>query len=225
MERSYRLSFGEFQRGVTFIDTGNIADEKTFIFMTDGQMSGHLTEALSQAAASMRKRFILVGLDSDQQIRSQEYLSNHEDPRYRIHEKVFRQVLPTLTSELYAAAITRQNTILLGFSNGASYVLSLGLRHPTEFNQLVLFSPARDSNHLDLIKAAQDRLLVFIAVGDQPSNRIFEKYSKSIAKSLKVRGNQVSLESQPFGHSVEHVIDVLPHALLRINEMSNREAS
>ena len=105
------------------------------------------------------------------------------------------------------SAIDRSHIVLLGFSDGASYALALGLANPRLFGAVVALSPGST--------LAPDRLdssqRLFVAHGRSDSILSFANTSNTIVPELRRRGASVTF--RPFAG--DHEIDpkILDEAL------------
>ena len=104
-------------------------------------------------------------------------------------------------------AIDRSRIVLLGFSDGASYALSLGTANPRLFSAVVAFSPG-SALAPDRIDPAQQ---LFVAHGRSDSMLPFANTADRLVPALRQRGGAVTF--RPFAG--DHRIDprVLDEAL------------
>ena len=102
-----------------------------------------------------------------------------------------RRIDRDLTALFAAAPIDPKRVALLGFSDGASYSLSLGLANPQRFGWVIAFSPgfALWPKHVALSQK------VFIAHGTRDSRLPFEATRGGIVKPLRDAGVDVQFRT------------------------------
>lgn len=106
---------------------------------------------------------------------------------------------------LRAWPVDRSRTILAGFSDGASYALTLGLKNGDIFSRVVACSPG-----FAMIADACGRPSIFLAHG--ASDAVLPvTCSQGIAQRLKKHGYDIIYEEFDGGHHVPH--DALDRAL------------
>ena len=96
-------------------------------------------------------------------------------------------------------AIDRARIAVAGFSDGASYALTLGLTNGDLFRHVMAFSPG----FLALKKASSERPRVFIAHGRDDEILSFEESGKHVATTLERGGYDVTFHPFDGGHTVK----------------------
>ena len=111
-------------------------------------------------------------------------------------------------------AVDPQHVVLLGFSDGASYALSLGLSNPKLFTSVIALSPGM----IAPLTRIDHRQLVFIAHGRSDHVLPFDE-TKDIADALRRSGANVRF--RPFDG--DHQID--PESLTEALELAFRPSA
>jgi predicted esterase len=96
-------------------------------------------------------------------------------------------------------AVDRARIAVAGFSDGASYALTLGLTNGDLFRHVMAFSPG----FLALKKPSAVRPRVFIAHGREDEILSFDESSKRIATTLERGGYDVTFRPFDGGHTVK----------------------
>jgi poly(3-hydroxybutyrate) depolymerase len=204
---------GQLKEGETLLATGAIAYRPRsarkgpwpLVVLLHGAMGYPPNFLRSMEPEADRRRFIILYPHS--QGRTWDVIENAAlggDPWSGRDPDRLHRALADLFSK---AAIDRSHVILLGFSDGASYALALGLANPRLFGAVVALSPGSTF--------APDRLdpsqRLFIAHGRSDSILSFANTSNSIVPQLRRRGASVIF--RPFAG--DHEIDpkVLGEAL------------
>ena len=94
-------------------------------------------------------------------------------------------------------AVDRGRIAVAGFSDGASYALSLGLTNGSLFSHVIAFSPGFMAPARE-----QGKPRIFISHGVQDRVLPIEQCSRRLVPSLKRRGYEVSYTEFPDGHIV-----------------------
>jgi predicted esterase len=112
------------------------------------------------------------------------------------------RVEQALSVALRAADADRRSVILVGFSDGASYALSLGLANPAIFRGIIAFAPGF---HLEPA-AIDPRQRLFVA--HSPTDRIlaFERTRDETVAALKNAGFDLFFRPFDGGHRVDKKI-------------------
>jgi predicted esterase len=93
--------------------------------------------------------------------------------------------------------IDRERVALAGFSDGASYALSLGLKNGDLFTRLVALSPGFVGDH-----PRAGTPPIFIAHGTEDPVLPIDRTSRTIVPQLRAEGYHVRYEEFPGGHEV-----------------------
>lgn len=112
------------------------------LYMADGFAVPVFASAIEAAILSGQIRpLIVVGLwPGEGGERSREYLPGRSAPRYAEHaDFVLNEVLP-LVEQKYAPATRPEDRLIAGFSDGAAWALSTGLKHKDVFGGIVALS-------------------------------------------------------------------------------------
>lgn len=112
------------------------------------------------------------------------------------------QVEKALSIALRADDVDRRSVVLVGFSDGASYALSLGLANPTIVRGIVAFAPGF---HLEPA-AINPKQRLFIA--HSPTDKIlsFDRTRDDTVEPLKKAGFQVNFQTFDGGHRVDKAL-------------------
>ncbi|HLA13649.1 MAG TPA: alpha/beta hydrolase-fold protein [Gemmatimonadaceae bacterium] len=111
-----------------------------------------------------------------------------------------------LTRAFELCAIDPKRVAIEGFSDGASYALSLGLRNPDLFTHVIAFSPG-----FMAIPSGSPSQKVFVAHGSSDVVLPAARCSHRIVARLKEKGYRVTYRQFPGGHQVP--IDVAAEAI------------
>lgn len=124
-----------------------------------------------------------------------ENLQMDEEPWHGADARRLDQSLGDLFNK---AAVDPSHVVLLGFSDGASYALSLGLSNAKLFTGVVALSPGMLAPQHRIDRAQQ----VLIAHGRSDGVLSFEN-AKDIAESLRRTGNNVRFRPFEGGHQID----------------------
>jgi predicted esterase len=111
-------------------------------------------------------------------------------------------VEPSLSVALRAADADRRSVMLVGFSDGASYALSLGLANPAIFRGIIAFAPGF---HLEP-SAINPRQRLFVAHSPTDQILAFERTRDETVAALKNAGFDISFRPFDGGHRVDQSI-------------------
>lgn len=112
------------------------------------------------------------------------------------------RVEQALTAALRAADADRRSVILFGFSDGASYALSLGLANPALFRGVVAIAPGF---HLEPA-AIDPRQRLFVAHSPQDRILSFARTRDDTVASLKRAGFDLSFRPFDGGHRIDRSV-------------------
>ncbi|MEO6526587.1 MAG: alpha/beta hydrolase-fold protein [Gemmatimonadaceae bacterium] len=93
--------------------------------------------------------------------------------------------------------VDSSGVIIAGFSDGASYALSLGMTNGTLFSRIVAFSPGMDG-----VIAALGRPRIFVSHGSRDQVLAIEQTSQRIVPRLRARGYDVSYREFDGRHEI-----------------------
>ena len=133
-ETLYSTALGEQRRLVIYLPPGyDAAEHYPVVYLADGDVLPAYAGAIEGAIVSGRIRPVVVaGLAPgmrDPGMRAREYLVGRSTPRYRGQTHfVFDEAMPFVESK-YAASDRPPDRMLAGFSDGAGWALSMGLRN------------------------------------------------------------------------------------------------
>jgi phospholipase/carboxylesterase len=126
-----------------------------------------------------------------------ENMQMDEDPWHGPDAHRLDQSLADLFSR---AAIDPSHVVLLGFSDGASYALSLGLSNPKLFTTVIALSPGM----LDPPRRVDREQQVFIAHGRSDGVLSFDA-ARDMAEALRRAGHTVRFQPFDGGHQIDPV--------------------
>jgi enterochelin esterase-like enzyme len=167
-ETLHSEALGEPRRLTVYVPPGHDpADRIPVIYMADGAALEGYAPAIEAEIISGRIRPVLVvgiwpGM-ADPGMRVREYLVGHSIPRFRNQRAfVIGEVLP-FAEKTFGASDKPGERMLIGFSDGAAWALSMGLKRPDLFGQVAAVSlgwpPATDGIDAD------GRPKLFLAAG------------------------------------------------------------
>ncbi|HXC54094.1 MAG TPA: alpha/beta hydrolase-fold protein [Rhizomicrobium sp.] len=146
-------ALGEQRRLTIYLPPGyDKSQHYGVVYMADGSVLPAYAPAIEAGIIAGRSRpLIVVGIwpgQGDPAARAREYLVGHSFGRYRHHNQfVIDEVMPFVEGK-YGASAQKDDRMLAGFSDGAAWALSTGLRHPDLFGSVAAFSlgwvPAAD---------------------------------------------------------------------------------
>ena len=170
------------------------------LYMADGFAVPVFASAIEAAILSGQMRpLIVVGLwPGEGGERSREYLPGRSAPRFAEHaDFVLNEVLP-LVEQKYAPATRPEDRLIAGFSDGAAWALSTGLKHKDVFGGIIALSfgwkPA--ASGID----APDRPRLFLASGLLEPD--FDATTREAFRHAGGARNPVIFESYTSGHEL-----------------------
>lgn len=170
------------------------------LYMADGFAVPVFASAIEAAILSGQIRpLIVVGLwPGEGGERSREYLPGRSAPRYAEHaDFVLNEVLP-LVEQKYAPSTRPQDRLIAGFSDGAAWALSTGLKHKDVFGGIIALSfgwkPA--ASGID----APDRPRLFLASGLLEPD--FDATTREAFRHAGNARNPVTFDGYTSGHEL-----------------------
>lgn len=192
---------GEPRKLTVYVPPGHDpADRIPVVYMADGSALEGYAPAIEAEIISGRARPVLVvGIwpdMADPGMRAREYLIGRSVPRFRSQRDfVIAEVLP-FAERTFGASDKPQERLLMGFSDGAAWALSMGLKRPDLFGQVAALSlawpPAADG------VAADDRPRLFLAAGSLET----DYYRATTQAAHRAQASHVAVRFEEFtsGH-------------------------
>lgn len=118
------------------------------LYMADGQMlqsAARYVEPLIEDGTLPPLVIVGVhaaGISQGEDMRAAEYLIARGHERFAIHEQFFMDDLMAWAEETFGVSAVREDRAVFGFSNGASFAIAMGLRHPDQIGSVIAFSVA-----------------------------------------------------------------------------------
>ena len=123
------------------------------VYLADGQTTAGFSAAIDgPITRGELPAVVLIGVhaaNGDDDPRSQEYLVTVNDERFAAHEHFFVEELPAWARANFNVTTDRAHVAVFGFSSGASYAVSLGVRHPEVYGTALAFSHGWDRGFRD----------------------------------------------------------------------------
>jgi enterochelin esterase-like enzyme len=127
---------------------------------------------------------LLVGIDNGGEARGREYLPGIDQPAYERHEAFVLDEVMSLVETRFHASRKSSDRMTYGFSNGANWALSFGIRHRDMFDQVSAFAVAGSSKQDYGFKAAQGQTL-YLGAG---AYDYFDKQTSAFCKQARQAG-------------------------------------
>jgi enterochelin esterase-like enzyme len=169
------------------------------LFCFDGQSVGVLAEAvksLFEEATLTKQTIVMIGIPSHPEHRAHEYVAGLDDARHQRHRRfVLEEVVPWVESQL-GQTLTRDQTGLLGISNGAIAAMQLGLEHRDLFGTIFSFSLVGGHERYrdeDFVLFPVPRIYLLAGSREVP----IRKTSERLAALLQKLGVPHNLQIQP----------------------------
>lgn len=179
-------------------------------FVEAAILAGHLRPVLLVGAASLDRGPGAAGPDSD--LRSEEYLFDYApgNVRYLAHERFFVDELAAWAERVLGASAMREERGVGGFSNGGSFAVAMGLRHPERFGYVLGYSAGWKAG-LAFVDAGPRPRFSLVAGRLEPG---FLRNTSQIADSLRAHGYDVSLRTPVAGHDLLMWQEAMPQSLM-----------
>ena len=114
------------------------------VYCADGQVLVHILDSVTKSTEPWTAPPVaIVGVESSNSARGEEYLMGIDDNSYRAHESLFIDDVRQWTESRLSIRTGRQHQGIFRFSNGGAFALATGLRHSELFGFVIAFSIAR----------------------------------------------------------------------------------
>jgi phospholipase/carboxylesterase len=183
-----RLELGGVRDGVLYVPAGDPAPSRLVVMLHGAGSSGAKTLLPALRAAADAARLVLLAPDSRGP--TWDVLLGGYGPDVAFLEAALDDVLPRMPDP-------SAEVVLAGFSDGASYALSLGLGNGALFGRLVAFSPG-----FVAAAAHRGRPSVFVSHGTEDRVLPIERCSRRIVPRLRAEGYEVEYVEFAGGHTV-----------------------
>lgn len=198
------------ERIVSVAKPNPLPQTPTVVFCADGQVVEMLT--LSLSASEIRSPPILIGVQSHEETRAQDYLFK-ENANYFAHEAFFVEELPSWVNAEFDVSISRSTSIVFGFSNGGAFALAVALRHPDRFSAAFSFSPPKLPT-LPSVGASDDQIpAIYFAVGTIGGERAIRRNVLRLTKWLRKNNAEVTIVERNENHTLDFWVSEMPIAL------------
>ena len=119
--------------------------EYPVVYVADGRMVPSLATVLEPAILEGRvPPALLVGVanggQAGEDIRSAEYLHGRHAERFEAHRTFFVETVARWAEAEHGASTSRRHRMVFGVSSGATFAVTMGLRHPERFGRVIAFS-------------------------------------------------------------------------------------
>jgi len=202
------------RRAVTMFLPANhdSASRAPIVFCADGQAIATFSERIERDISDQKlHEVVLVGVHSSQQ-RSQEYIVDEDDSRFRLHEKFFTEELPDWLRAEFGLATDRNRTGVFGFSRGGAFALTMASRHRELFGLVIAFSTAGEFEQFEITEQStvpSPRFYLSAGTREKP----LLKTTRRIARHLKRFNIEHVITERHAGHDNGYWETELPMAL------------
>ncbi|MCA9068656.1 MAG: hypothetical protein KDA84_07025 [Planctomycetaceae bacterium] len=171
-----------------------------FIFCTDGLCVTSLAAGLRDELTNHRVG--LVGVHSSPNFRGQEYVEGRDELHFQRHEHFFVEVVRRWLIEQFRITLTRENSVVFGYSCGGSFAVSMGMRHTDLFASAIALSIAGRPVRVDQyppegLDLTQSRF--YLAAGESEPGGM-KSYMKRLASWIQTNGGLSEYRLSPGGH-------------------------
>lgn len=171
-----------------------------FVFCADGLCVTSLVAGLRNQLKN--HRIGLIGIHSSPTSRGQEYVEGRDDLRFRRHENFFVEVVRSWFEEQFRVSLTRENSVVFGYSCGGSFAVSMGMRHADVFGSVIALSIAGRPVRVDQcppegLDLTQSRF--YLAAGESEVGSM-KNYMKRLASWIRKCGGWSEYQLSPGGH-------------------------
>lgn len=171
------------------------------IYCTDGQVVPILAGRL-QASLWEVELPILIGAHSDSTVRAQEYLASADD-LYRRHAEFFIERLPAWVRGNLGISAAREDTAILGFSNGGAFAVVQGLSRPDKFGAVMALSVPQFGDLPAPSQLGLPPLRCYLAAGNQGPEKSIRKPTMKLVRELQRRGISAEYYQRSAGHTLD----------------------
>ncbi len=180
----------------------------------DGQAVPTLGQSVQQFSPRTFPPCVLIGVHSDPQLRSKEYIAGNNTDIFEAHEAfVIDELIPWACRE-YSLKLERRRTAVWGCSNGGTLAMTMSTAYPEVFSCIFAFSVAGGMEYIsrDALAAVEDTSY-YLAAGNRETP--FKKNNQAIAAFLREhsiphecvirpnRGHELSFWSEEFPVALE----------------------
>ena len=183
------------------------------IFCADGQavpeFSRRLNEAIERESVPS---VILIGVHSSDQYRAKEYIDGADEERFQAHERFFTDEIYRWAFAKFNPCASRESCAIFGFSNGAAFALSMGVRHREKYGVVIAFSTAGGADRVAASEYSSRPIARhYLSAGTR--EKPFNKTTANIAKLLTKHGVDNLRTERCAGHELEFWASELPLAI------------
>lgn len=182
------------------------------MFCADGQVVAAFSERMERDISNRELQdVVLVGVHSSQQ-RSQEYIVDKDDLRFRRHEELFTEELPDWLLAEFGLATDRSRTGVFGCSHGGAFALTMAARHKELFGLVIAFSTAGEFEQFKITEHStvpSPRFYLSAGTREKP----LLKTTRHIARHLKRFNIEHVITERLAGHDNEYWETEFPMAL------------
>ena len=210
----YSASLAETRTITIYLPPGyRIGTRYPVVFCADGQavpeFFHHLNDAIEQHGVPP---VILVGVHSSDHYRAKEYIDGADEERFKAHEHFFTDEIYHWVSARFNICISRESCAILGFSNGAAFALSMGVRHREKYGVVIAFSIAGGADRVaasEYTSRPIARHYLSAGTREKPLN----KTTAVISRLLTKHGVDNVRTERYAGHDLGFWASELPHAI------------
>lgn len=154
------------------------------VYMADNSVDAFAPIVEKLIVDGLVRPVLLVGMDNGGAARGREYLPGIDPPGYERHEAfVLDEVMPLAETRFHASRKATER-MTYGFSNGANWALSFGIRHRNLFDQVSAFAVAGSPKQGYGFASAQGQTL-YLGAG---AYDYFNKQTSAFCKQARQAG-------------------------------------
>lgn len=160
------------------------ADGYPVVYMADNSVEAFASIVEKLIRDGRIRPVLLIGIDNGGEARAREYLPGIDRPVYERHEAfVMNEVMPLAEGRFHASRKAAKR-MTYGFSNGANWSLSFGVRHRNLFDQVSAFGVAGNPRQDYGFASAQGQTLY---LGDGAYD-YFDRQTSAFCKQARQAG-------------------------------------
>lgn len=212
-------ALGEVRRLTVYTPPGfDQAKRYPVVYAADGVFRLRDAEYLEPLITSGQvPPFVMIGLwpgidAKDLDYRSREYLTGWPNGAadFRKHERFFLEEVIPLAESRYGASSRPEDRLLTGYSSGASWAVTTGVRHPEMFRKVAAFSLGWRGATAGVDKPG--RPAIYLSTGTVEPR--FHTASRILVEQARKSGDELIFKEPVTGHSNIHWDPALADALI-----------
>jgi enterochelin esterase-like enzyme len=155
---------------------------------------------------------VLAGVHSEASQRAQEYLLGVDQERFEAHERFFTSEVPKWLRNQFGISVDRESSGVFGFSNGAAFALTMGIRQRERYGTVIAFSVPRTAKPISGSDySAPPVPRCYLASGRREVG--IRKNTLAIFDTLRKHGVDCVYRERDASHDFDFWAEELPRAL------------